>query len=188
MENNMKTITMLVHKLRHSHAVAQHCRELALALEKDEDFVMVAELMGYVHDIGSMQEIIDTGKWFHVCDHGSFACCILSDIELFGTIPPEYALMFDAIKLHNKPVLEDDHNELLKILRDADKLAILEYIVELIDAGKLEWLCETFYESTITPKQLCKDLVPWFEDINYRWTRSKMVDLGIFGKFAEFIG
>jgi hypothetical protein len=188
MGDNMTTITMLVHKLRHSHGVAQNCRELAMALGHTEDVCVIAEFMGYTHDIGSMAEILRIGRWLHIGNHGMEGRDILFDVGLHNVVPAEYSAMFDAIKLHNKVLLMDASNKLLMILRDADKLEILRYVGELIDAGRLQWLCDNFYEHTTTPKELCSSLLLWLDDINYAWTRQQIMRLDIIHKLMGVVG
>ncbi len=181
----MIRIKMLNQRLRHCYQVAQYCRGLSFWLGKDDTFADIAEFMGYCHDIGALDELIQTGRWFHTGNHGEVGFAKLVGTELFWVLPDE---MLSAVRHHNEDGLADTNNEFLKILRDCDKLEIFRYVCELIDDGELQWLCDEFYEHTTTPAELCKSMMGWLNDINYQWTFDKILELGVLGKFSTMIG
>ena len=55
----MKTVWMLLHRFNHSRNVARNCRDLSSHMGHDKEFVDIAELMGYYHDVAVFEEILD---------------------------------------------------------------------------------------------------------------------------------
>ena len=188
MSEKKSTATMLVVKLQHSYFVGELCSELCQSLGWDDEKVTIATLMGFVHDIGSVDEIAWTGKWEHETDHGFSGCQLLAKSSLCNVWGDYKDDISGAILHHNDAELHRPNDEFLRVLRDADKLAILCLMNELIDKDELGSFCESFFRNGTTPVTLCSQMLGWANDINYDWTRERIRDLDIVAKLKEVVG
>jgi len=176
------TSTMLLIKLSHSYLVSQYCRNLALHLGWQSTDINTMELIGYLHDYGSIIEILETGSFLHMRNHGYEAYQTLKNSKFHDILTHEH---FEAIRYHNNPNLMNPDNKYLKVLRDADKLAILELTNDLINKGELDWHCEVYLECKA--HIYCKNILSWFADINYEWTVKKIDDMKIKERLEQIV-
>jgi len=179
--------TMLVVKLQHSYFVGEICSELCRSLGWDDDKITIATLMGFVHDIGSVDEIARMGKWEHEIDHGLRGYQLLMGSSLRTVWDGYQDVALGAVLDHSKVELRRPNDEFLRVLRDADKLAILCLVNELIDEDKLGSFCKSFFRDGTTPVTLCDKILGWVNDINYDWTRERIRDLDTVAKLREVI-
>ena len=128
-------------KIEHIYRVSDLSKRLAESLGLREDDIILAEVIGLLHDIGRFEQI----KRYHTfidkdsLDHGEFGCKILFEDGLIREFIDDTSydrIIRNAIINHNRP--EINHvlkgNELFhsKIIRDADKTDIL-YLSTLSD-------------------------------------------------------
>lgn len=124
------------YKYYHSYRVMNHAKYLAEKLNLSKEDKLLATIIGLYHDIGRFEQdkrfdsFVDT-KYF---DHGDYGAKLLEE-ELITQIPIEgkyYNIITKAVKNHNKYTIEEGltEQELLhaKLIRDADKLDIIDYM------------------------------------------------------------
>ena len=132
-------------KLKKDHIlrVADNSRMIAEKLNLSQEDINLAELIGLLHDIGRFEQlrIFNTYNDRQSIDHAEKGLEVLFDENLIREFldKQDYdKIIYLAIKNHNKIKIESnlDERELLhcKIIRDADKLDILNIIVN----GKVE--------------------------------------------------
>lgn len=125
------------YKYYHSYRVMEYSNYLSEKLNLSKEDKRLAIIIGLYHDIGRFEQdklfdsYVDT-KGFN---HGDYGETILIEQELIKEIPVEegyYSLIAKAVKNHNKYDIEKglDEHELFhaKLIRDADKLDILNYM------------------------------------------------------------
>jgi len=108
---------------------------------------LLAECGGLLHDVARFEQykIYKTfydGKSF---DHGDAGARIIEEQKLLeGLSGREASMILKAVRFHNKPVLppeglDDEELCLAKVVRDADKVAILRLIADYIESGSEHW-------------------------------------------------
>ena len=129
-------------KINHSYRTASYARQIAKSIGADED---LAELIGLLHDIGRFEQIriYNTFSDSQSVDHADLGVEILETdnyIEKYCDDKATQDLIIKAVKYHNKYKIADDieGKELTycKLIRDADKIDILNYM-EYEDITKL---------------------------------------------------
>lgn len=133
---NFEVAESLLQKKEHSQQVAHLCGQIAANLMLEEEDVILAEIIGLVHDIGRFaqfekyQTFDDTKSE----DHAALGVSILNEEGFFSRFTEEHQrIISTAILNHNKesiPLKEDKVVVLYtQILRDADKLDIWQLCV-----------------------------------------------------------
>lgn len=125
------------YKYYHSYRVMDYSKFLADKLNLSKEDRNLATIIGLFHDIGRFEQdkkydsYIDTKEF----DHGDYGEKILlkqGAIEQLPVAYEDYPLVGKAVRYHNKYAIGDglDERELLhaKIVRDADKLDIIDYM------------------------------------------------------------
>lgn len=121
-------------KYRHSYRVAELARKLALELYYTTEQVLLAELIGLLHDIGRFEQIKKTSSFLdEKFDHTSYGVDYLFEqghIRNFITDTKYDEMIRQAILYHNKLELPDhiekDSLEFVYLIRDANKIGIYE--------------------------------------------------------------
>ena len=121
-------------KYRHSYRVAELARKLALELYYTTEQVLLAELIGLLHDIGRFEQIKKTSSFLdEKFDHTSYGVDYLFEqghIRDFITDTKYDEMIRQAILYHNKLELPDhiekDSLEFVYLIRDANKIGIYE--------------------------------------------------------------
>lgn len=129
-------------KINHSYRTAAYARQIAKKENLDQD---LAELIGLLHDIGRFDQI----KYYNTfsdgasLDHANLGARILKSdnyIEKYCDDKETQHLIINAVRYHNKYKISDkiEGKELVycKLIRDADKIDILNYM-EYEDITKL---------------------------------------------------
>lgn len=124
----------IIMRYDHSMRVSNRCVELARSLKLSKEKVLVAGLIGLLHDIGKFEQL----KRFGCCEdgntieHGNFGCEVLfkeNMIRDFVTDRKYDRLMEKAIQVHDKSKMEGNHSDeertFMFILRDANNLDVL---------------------------------------------------------------
>jgi putative nucleotidyltransferase with HDIG domain len=134
----------LLLKKEHSIKVSQLSGQIAANLMLEEEDILLAEIIGLVHDIGRFDQF-EKYKTFddqQSVNHAEFGISVLKDLDFLSKFPEEQqAIITNAILNHNKeavPLKEDKVTILYsQILRDADKLDIWETCISnLLRNGK----------------------------------------------------
>ena len=121
-------------KINHSYRTAAYARKIGQAIGVDED---LAELIGLLHDIGRFEQIrnYDTFDDKKSVDHANLGVEVLKKdnyIEKYCDDKETQELILNAIKYHNKYKIADDIEGVeltyCKLIRDADKIDILNYM------------------------------------------------------------
>ena len=130
-------------KINHSYYVADLAMKLAKRLDLDEEEVMLAKVIGLMHDMGRFMQYQKTHKYSDIktkIDHANLAVNYLfqeNHIADFLIDKKYYEIIRAAIFNHNKLEIEDGLNdkELLfsKIIRDVDKIDIFRVIAVYFD-------------------------------------------------------
>lgn len=125
------------YKYYHSYRVMEHAKYLAEKLNLSKEDKALATIIGLYHDIGRFEQdkLFDSYNDTKQFDHGNYGEEVLIKQELIKQIPIEekyYNLIAKAVKNHNKYNIEEGLNEkelfYAKLIRDADKLDIINYM------------------------------------------------------------
>lgn len=129
-------------KIAHIVRVARKSRLLAERMNLPREDVVLAELIGLLHDIGRFEQIrqYNTFKDSDSVNHGLFGCQILFGangmIRCFSPTNKYDDIIYTAIINHNRAFIHDAESmgerELLhaKMIRDTDKLDIFQVQLE----------------------------------------------------------
>lgn len=132
-------------KVRHTFRTVEVAKKIAEDLKLKEEQVLLAELIGLLHDIGRFEQvrIYNTFRDIDSIDHANLGVKILFEDGLIREFIEDTKydnIIYKAIKNHNKFKIEDGLSveELLqaKIIRDADKTDIFAVFVEDIETNK----------------------------------------------------
>ncbi len=203
-------IEALDRKKNHTMRVMDNCKLIAKSIHLSDKNVLLACLIGLFHDIGRFKQYEVYGKFrdYETIDHANLSVDILKE---FGFLDGyEYKdIVYVAIKNHNKLKVEDDltDKEILfcKIIRDADKLDILNLVIkgtnpdakEKIKLGNFNSRYSKLAVSDIIEGKvldvgkypdLCdKSLVKLglFNDINFNYTKNKIKEDRLIDKIKE---
>jgi len=191
-------------KYRHSRRVAENARLIAQSLEWNPAEILLAEGCGLIHDIGRFSQFVRYGS-FHdaeTMDHGMEGHRILQTEQLRTHFDADdWNCLLCAVEYHNKKVSDiSDHfpgkaDSLLRLIRDADKLDIMDLVLKSIagngfrelpdmlphirldrnvSPGIMEEILNTRTVSVSrlrTVTDFVVMLASWFYDMNYAPTR-----------------
>ena len=120
-------------KVKHSYRTAEYAKTIAKEAGKDEK---LGELIGLLHDIGRFEQIKRYGTFDDrkSIDHANLGVEILKNdnyIDRYCDDKKIQNIILQSIQNHNKIKIEDgiegDNLIYCKIIRDADKVDILDY-------------------------------------------------------------
>ena len=140
-------INKINRKYYHTYRVVGYMEKLAHCENLSESDIYLAKVCGLLHDIARFRQATEfqTFNDFISFDHGNVACEILMEddyISKYLSSDEDKRICLKAIKNHNKFALEDKLEEkevfFTKLLRDCDKLDILDTQKNLVDDGKTE--------------------------------------------------
>lgn len=123
-------------KIDHSYRVCFEILDIGKSINLSREMLNLAELIALSHDLGRFEQLLKFGTFsdLNSIDHAILSIKVLSNQELMRTLPYEYKkIIYKSIYLHNKPYLPENlkiSNEgliFIKLLRDADKIDILNY-------------------------------------------------------------
>lgn len=124
-------------KLEHTERVADNCRAIALGEGWAGERADLAEAAGIWHDVARFEQYqrFRTFADPQSFDHGERGAELLAEHDFLAALTPEERLVLTAaVRLHNRlaipPETAGDTRDTLAVLRDADKLDILEVFVE----------------------------------------------------------
>ena len=128
-------------KYRHSLRVAENARLIARGIGLVSPEINLAEGCGLLHDIGRFAQYKCYGSFSDAVtvDHGRAGRQTLEDEGLPGMIgAADWISMACAVEYHNRKTAEipvdhpDDAERLLRLIRDADKLDIMDLVLESV--------------------------------------------------------
>jgi len=149
-------------KLDHSVRVASDCRDMATELLWPADDVMTAEATGVLHDVSRFEQFSKHGTFL---DHKSFNHgergyeIVVESGILDACSPKEKTAILNSIRYHNRRNIEAemdaDSMRFLKLIRDADKLDIIQIVNDTIRSNRHkeypEILCHVSPDGGATP-------------------------------------
>ena len=150
------------YKYYHSYRVMEHAKYLAEKLNLSQEDKHLATIIGLYHDIGRFEQdkLFDSYADTKQFDHGDYGEVVLIEQELIKQIPIEekyYRLIAKAVKNHNKYNIEEGLNEKelfhAKLIRDADKLDIIDYMSK----GKLRIKSFNYEDDTFNIRKEIKE-------------------------------
>lgn len=188
-------------KIAHIYRTAEEAKWLAKSLQLREEDVLLAELIGLLHDIGRFEQVKKYNTFLDKIsiNHGEYGVKVLFEDNLIRNFIEDNQydeIIRRAILNHNKSKIEDvtDKRELLhcKIIRDADKLDIFKVI--LIDSLEASYPLDIYPKEPVNPKikedfiknhkvdysdiEACVDLLVgqlgYVFDINYLYSLEKI--------------
>ena len=128
-------VDMIGFKYNHSYRTVHQAEEIARSLNLSEEDKELASFIALTHDVARFRQWTDykTFDDFNSFDHGDEGVKILFDegeIEKYNVSEEDYSIIKNAIKFHNKLLLDEtglSEREILhsKIIRDADKIDII---------------------------------------------------------------
>lgn len=132
-------------KEKHSIRVQNFSKEIAEDIGLNQEKVELAMVIGLLHDIGRFEQ----EKQFHTfydfesMDHGDYGADILKDrLSNFIDTSEYNNIIIASVKNHNKLAIDENLNNeemaFAKIVRDADKLDIMEESINFFFKNKEE--------------------------------------------------
>lgn len=125
-------------KIAHIYRTAEKAKWLAEKLELSEEDILLAELIGLLHDIGRFEQVRKYNTFMDriSINHAEYGLKVLFEDNLIRNFIEDNSydeIIKKAIRNHNKAAIEEvfDERELLhcRIIRDADKLDIFYVIL-----------------------------------------------------------
>lgn len=126
-------------KETHIGFVRRNCKELAQWLKLTEHDVLLAELIGLLHDVGRFRQwsVYRTFRDNLSEDHAELGLKVIQEQSLYKELDSEdRSILLFAISNHNKKFIaqapSERHLLFAKIIRDADKLDIYRVNIEYV--------------------------------------------------------
>lgn len=134
----------LRYKKEHSLRVRDYIVTIGQDLHLDTDQMLLAEFIGNFHDIGRFEQYTKyhTFKDHRSEDHGELGLAVLESHQILnGRLDgSEKEIIYTAIKNHNQRVIQEnlagDTLMFCKLIRDADKLDILDQVISFYENPK----------------------------------------------------
>ncbi len=127
----------IVLKIEHTKRVAENARQIAEELGWDQASVVVAETLGWLHDVGRFTQFVEFGHFHDATsvNHGTCGCCIVREAGILSILSEETrSCLLESIQHHNARIIPEETTEdclpFLKLIRDADKLDIYRVVLE----------------------------------------------------------
>jgi len=205
-------------KYAHSRRVAENARLIARGIGLAPGDVQLAYVCGLMHDVGRFSQYEQYGS-FHdadTVDHGLAGRQALAAAEAPSHFSPdEWGAIVCVVEYHNKKTsdlpgnLSTETERLLKIIRDADKLDIMDLVLQSVvrdgfrelpdmlphihlsrelTPGVVEEVLKTKTVSVGGLKTVADFLVmlaTWFYDLNYLPSRRLAIQRDLPGRLAS---
>lgn len=185
-----------VMKEEHTAYVRSLCRELAEHLKLNEHDVLLAEIMGILHDVGRFSQFVKYRTFVDALseDHASIGIQVFSKEAFFQKLAKEDRdIILFAVDRHNKKEINAECDErtlfFAKLLRDADKVDIYRVLSPFLTPAGEEGVSPLFAENfvkalqcdytavrTIEDKKLVR--LMWVYDMNFAWSVKKVTQMG----------
>jgi hypothetical protein len=128
-------------KYTHSQRVAENARQIAIGLKLDNTEILLAEICGLFHDIGRFLQYERFGSFrdADTLDHGLAGRQVLEAEGIASYFSAnDWARVSCAVEYHNRKTddipsdLPAEAKKLLKLIRDADKLDIMDLVLQSV--------------------------------------------------------
>lgn len=125
----------------HSLRVADNACCIAKALKFSSSERLLAETAGLLHDVGRFTQFVRYGSYrdADTVDHGAEGQrVLLAQNRAFLPDPAEWELLLCVVECHNRrradipPGLDPEKSRFLRLVRDADKLDIMELVLRAV--------------------------------------------------------
>lgn len=169
----------ILYKYNHTYRVCKNSKNVCKSLNLNEEQSNLAYLIALLHDIGRFYQDKMYKTFFEKADfdHGDYGVKLLFEdglIRKFIDNTDNDKLIYLAVKNHNKYSVENNLKEEEKlycnIVRDADKLDIIDNFIEIIKINNKEE-----DDSEITEKVKEEFLSHRMVNKNYRKTNSDVI-------------
>lgn len=176
----------ILRKKEHSYRVMNFAKSIAESLKLNEADIYIATLAGLVHDIGRFNQLkfYGTFKDSESIDHGDEGYRVLCDfIDKFNVDKKTQNIVLSATKYHNKCKIGDvdDQTKIFcKIVRDADKLDIMETQINEVNSENIvikDELLKSIYEKSLCKNEYCETeedailrMISWIFDLNFPYS------------------
>lgn len=132
-------------KIRHSYEVARLAEELAKKLYFTKEEIILAKIIGLLHDIGRFEQVTRTDSFSDTtsCDHADIAIDYLfkKNMHIVDFIPDRFYddIIRNAIYYHNKLEIPSGKcpiiTKFMKLIRDVDRIGI--FYVEAVELSPI---------------------------------------------------
>lgn len=189
-------------KYDHSYRVAENSLKIAESINLSQDKINFAYVCGLYHDIGrfSQWERFSTYVDAISVDHGDLGYEILKDglINELNLDKKQEELLLFSTKFHNKLAYETEDEEIklyTNIVRDADKIDILEY--QNISITDDYYIIDDSYIECVLNGNVCKNKsnnhvvdkiirsISWINDFNFNYSLNYLNNKQIINKKME---
>lgn len=179
---------MLELKRCHSLRVAENARFIAAALSFPESEQRLAEGVGLVHDVGRFTQFAQHGSFrdADTVDHGAEGRRVLEAQNLsFLPDSRDRERLFCVVEYHNRKRtdipsgLSAEQDRLLRLIRDADKLDIMELVLRAVVIDGFQDLREM-----LPHIRLCRELSP---GVLAEAAKTRSVSNGNLSTVADFL-
>lgn len=202
---------------------AEHCRRVAGeagGLSADLHWPLpeqrLAQAAGWLHDIGRFSQFAEFGTFSDVAsvDHGARGAAVLQESGWLSEIPSDEAkALVTAVRYHNRRSIPPDVRgpclAHLKLIRDADKLDILRFVLDAVERDGFKDLPSMLphirlkgpVSSLVLDELACRQCVSlaqvasladfllmqlsWVYDLNYSSAFRRLHDYGIVPKIMS---
>ena len=149
-------------KEEHTMRVCREILNIGEQLGLNDDELRLAEIIALFHDIGRFEQIsrYQTFMDSKSVDHAELGIKILEHFEILKPFDdPIKELVCCSVKYHSKPELPVVENEtcifFAKLIRDADKLDILNVVTDTITEKRMGKMGRS-YSTCLTPREFQK--------------------------------
>jgi putative nucleotidyltransferase with HDIG domain len=187
-------------KEEHTARVCERMSELSASLELTLEQETLAQVVALFHDIGRFQQYTQyrTFNDFRSEDHACMGVRILQETGVLAELPEtQQTLVYKAVRYHNGREIPPDSEDavfLARMIRDADKLDILEMLtsddelfrmlpmpeyggMQEVSGPTLEYILQgnvARFEQIRTAADLLLFRMSWVFDMNFPWTFRKV--------------
>lgn len=201
--NYNKEDVLIEKKRTHSYRVAIHAAKIAQSIDLNQEQIDIAYICGLFHDIGRFEQAKQShtydDRFFQ--DHGDYGAKVLED-KLASEITQDKKIqniIILATKYHNKYAIgqvSEEEELYCKIVRDADKIDIMEYQINEIDGT---YSLDKEVVQSILEHKLCKNgivnnkldhllrMMCFIYDMHYDYSLRYIIDNGILEKKFNLI-
>ena len=204
-------------KVDHSQRVADNARQLAEDLGWNPSEANCAEAVGWLHDIGRFSQFAEFGTFTDATsvNHGERGWEVVRESNVLSALPPaEQEILLAGIRYHNARVEPDHLNKeslrFLKLIRDADKLDILQFVLTAVQRDGFQdlprMLPQVVLDGPINPELIDEILahrscsiekvrsladfllmqLSWVYDLNYSAALKRVSELSIVDRVESF--
>lgn len=201
--NYNKEDALIEKKRTHSYRVAIHAAKIAQSINLNQEQIDIAYICGLFHDIGRFEQAKQShtydDRFFQ--DHGDYGAKVLED-KLASEITQDKKIqniIILATKYHNKYAIgqvSEEEELYCKIVRDADKIDIMEYQINEIDGT---YPLDKEVVQSILEHKLCKNgvvnnkldhllrMMCFLYDMHYEYSFEYLIENKIIDKKIDLI-